>query len=321
MVSLPSELMEVSALAEADEGRVACLQDEKGEIFIVDPERGVIEQRIAFGPLGDYEGLTRTDSGDYWVLRSDGVLLELQASAERLVVKAEYPHLTTRHKDLEGLAYDSKHNRLLLAAKDKDSEDKDFRHLYAFDLTNKRFFERPFLELSLSEVKGQLQALGLEVPHKLNKKGRVKDALKLRFSSLAIRPESGDLVLLSSSEPCLLTLQADGRVKNLQIIDSATLPKPEGILFLSHDKLLIASEGKKIGVGILQTFHWNDQYPRTIEKPSVSRSVMVEKSPDSDVADSLLHREGSFTAILLLVGFVGGGAFVSSLRKRTSPRD
>ena len=49
MVSLPSELMEVSALAEADEGRVACLQDEKGEIFIVDPERGVIEQRIAFG--------------------------------------------------------------------------------------------------------------------------------------------------------------------------------------------------------------------------------------------------------------------------------
>ena len=316
VVSLPSELMEVSALAEAGEGRVSCIQDEKGEIFIVDPDRGVIEERIAFGPLGDYEGLTRTDSGEYWVLRSDGVLLELQRRGEGLVVKTEYALQGARHKDLEGLTYDPKGNRLLLAAKDKDSEDKDIRHVFAFDLREKKFKEQPFLELSLNGVKDQVRTLGLDIPHRVNKKGRVKDALKLRFSSLAIRPGSGELVLLSSSEPCLLTLHSDGRVKDLQILDSATLPKPEGMLFLSRDKLLIASEGKKIGIGILQTFDWNDQYVRTPENASASGPEVVERSIDSEVADSLLDRKGVFGVILLMVGLVAGGAFVWGTRKR-----
>ena len=313
-VSLPSELVEVSALTEAGEGRVSCIQDEKGEIFIVDPERATIDQRITFGPLGDYEGLTRTNSGEYWVLRSDGRLLELQPSGERLVVKAEFALQTAGHKDLEGLAHDSKGNRLLLAAKDSDSKDKDIRRVFAFDLESRKFDEKPYLELSLNEVKEQVRALGIEVPQKLSKKGRVKDALKLRFSSLAIRPENGDLLLLSSSEPCLLTLHSDGRVKDLQFLDSAALPKPEGMLFLSQDKLLIASEGKKIGAGILQTLNWSDRYRRGMEKRPPTGGLVVEEGLDFKAADS--DPNGEWGVALVLVGLAVGGFLASSVGKR-----
>lgn len=258
VVYLPPELMEVSALTEAVAGRVSCLQDENGEIYIVDLERGEIVQSQSFGPPGDYEGLAVTETGDFWVLRSDGALLELYPGNGGLAIGTEYRLSGSGHKDFEGLAYDPVRNRLLVSAKDKDPVDKDLRHVFAFDLQHKSFEKAPYLELSITAVNQRLRDSGIEVPRRVSKKGKVKDALKLRFSSLAIRPGTGDLVLLSSSEPCLLTLDSSGTIRNLQTLDPGTLPKPEGLVFLSRDKLLIASEGKSISKGILQTFIWNE---------------------------------------------------------------
>ncbi len=281
---LPPELTEISALTEAGEGRVACLQDEDGLLFILDLKKGEIVQKVRFGPSGDYEGLTSTGPDQFWVLRSDGVLLELERDGQEMFRSTEYPLKLNNHNNVEGLAHDPDGRRLLLAPKDKDKTDKDRRHLFAFDLESKALLEKPLVTMSVNEIVSQARALGLEIPQKVTKKGRQKDALKLRFSAVAVRPGSHDLVLLSSTEPCLLTLSPDGRVKNLQQLDSRLLPKAEGLLFLSEDELLIASEGKDLEQGILQTFQWSvESNPVSVKESEPA----VRITPAPNLVDSV----------------------------------
>ena len=70
---LPSELLEVSGIAWLDAERFACIQDEKGSIFIYNRVSNKIEKEIPFAGLGDYEGLAVNKNMAY-VVRADGKL-------------------------------------------------------------------------------------------------------------------------------------------------------------------------------------------------------------------------------------------------------
>ena len=54
---LSKSLVEISGLGYIDEDRLACVQDEKGNIYIFNLDSGKIESKIDFGDDGDYEGL------------------------------------------------------------------------------------------------------------------------------------------------------------------------------------------------------------------------------------------------------------------------
>ena len=54
---LPAQLKSVSAIHYIPGGKLACLADEIGSIFIIDAETQRIEKEIPFGPPGDYEGI------------------------------------------------------------------------------------------------------------------------------------------------------------------------------------------------------------------------------------------------------------------------
>ncbi len=54
---------------------MACVQDERGIVFVYDIGSQKIVDEVRFGSKGDYEGLTKFDS-KLFVLRSDGKLYE-----------------------------------------------------------------------------------------------------------------------------------------------------------------------------------------------------------------------------------------------------
>lgn len=67
---MPMELNEISGIAWIGEGKIACVQDEDGIIFIYNLNENKVEKTVNFAKSDDYEGITVVD-GTAYVLRSD----------------------------------------------------------------------------------------------------------------------------------------------------------------------------------------------------------------------------------------------------------
>lgn len=74
---LPDILEEVSGIEWIGDGKIACIQDEDGIIFIYNLYSHKIETEIKFADPGDYEGIAIDDKTAY-VLRSDGSIFKIQ---------------------------------------------------------------------------------------------------------------------------------------------------------------------------------------------------------------------------------------------------
>ncbi|HRH39821.1 MAG TPA: SdiA-regulated domain-containing protein [Flavobacteriales bacterium] len=242
---LPAQLTEVSGLTELDAHSVACLQDEEAVLYIVDLHSGRIRERFPFGPPGDMEGLTRV--GDtFFALRSDGLIYTLQRQAGRYVASDSF-RVEIGHDNIEGLAFDERMDRVLIAPKDVPKGEKalrDQREVFAFDRATRTLLPQPVLSFSVEEVVRQAAAKGIALPTRTTPKGREVSALKLRLASVAVDPISDHYFLLSAVDRTLLVLDRNGAFVDLFLLNAALLPKPEGITFLPNGDLIITSEGK-----------------------------------------------------------------------------
>lgn len=145
---MPKELTEISGLSYIDGNRFACVQDELGKIFIYNTASSSVEKEIPFGAGGDYEGLAVVGE-TVWVLRADGKLFEVNnINAANPVVK-EYSTNLTIKQDSEGLCYDKKNNRLLIAIKGAELETQDYKGIYAFGLSSKKMDQQPVFKIDL----------------------------------------------------------------------------------------------------------------------------------------------------------------------------
>lgn len=240
---LPFELTEISGLTNVDAQTVACVQDELGDVFFYDIEDCKVTNRITFENPGDFEGLTLAGN-DMFALRSDGFLFKMQIRNEG---KPEVTKIDTKIPagDNEGLCFDEQNNRLLLTPKQKYA-DKDFgknyRAVYAYDLASDKMIEEPVMQISVEEVLNFLQQESdIDLPSK-KKSGKAK--FKFHISSIAAHPQNGLYYLLISSERMVLVVDGNGQPTEVILLDEKVLPKPEGITFLSPDKLAISSEGQ-----------------------------------------------------------------------------
>lgn len=241
---LPPELREVSGITALDGRTVACVQDELGIVFLYDLERRVIAGQLPFGPRGDYEAITRAGD-DWWVLRSDGLLLHLRWTGSSLVLQGEHP-LPLPYADFEGLCLDPAHDRLLVAPKDRprgDKEQRDLRRVYAFDLRTRELLAEPVLQLDLVDLAAQAEQLGTPLPVRETAKGKERIALKLLCSEIAVDPSRDEILLLSGVDRALVRVDRGGRLRAVQFFPADELPQPEGLAFLPDGRLLIASEG------------------------------------------------------------------------------
>lgn len=236
---LPPELREVSGIALVQDNVMACIQDEEGIIFLYDLEKKNITQKIPFAQPGDYEEIVIVGQTAY-VLRSDGVILEVSDFRNGNPKTKSYTSVLAPTQDTEGLAYDKKANRLLIACKGYDEKLGHYKGVYAFSLSGKKMQASPLLKISLEQP---------ELAHNPKKHKNLYDVLQP--SSLEVHPITGELYLLDAKNYYLITLDNDGSIKKKVVLDKAQLRQAEGLTFNSKGEMFISSEGSKKGKAVI----------------------------------------------------------------------
>ncbi len=244
---LPATLNEISGLTTISQTEIACVQDEIGTIFIYDINRENITKDYPSGLIGDYEEIALVGNTMY-LLRSDGVLIEyIDYKGSPIKTKEYNLYLPTVNN--EGLCYDKKNNRLLIAAKSKaakEIENKDIRLIYSFDLKSKTLNIAPVFKLSLDKIETKARANKIPIPIKTIKKtGAEISNFNFRPSAIAVHPFSNLIYILSASDKLLLVIDSKGDIIHLHALTPALFNKAEGLTFLPDGDMLISNEAQK----------------------------------------------------------------------------
>lgn len=220
--TLPDDLREISALTVLDADHLGAVQDEDGDLYIIEMETGRVTTVVPFGPPGDYEGIEL--AGDrLFVLRADGAIIELEGwTGGETQSRTVETGLGADACDAEGLGYDAAAGHLLIACKEEGDGDLDDRNMvYAYDIAAGALVETPVLAIDPDRVPGDR---------------------KLRPSALAVHPTTGDIVLLSSRRESLVSLRPEG-VQDVWDLRPADFEQPEGLAFLPNGDAFVSSEG------------------------------------------------------------------------------
>jgi uncharacterized protein YjiK len=226
-VRLDKDLNETSALTVDDDGQIWTLQDERGQVYLLDHDSGEIVQRYIFDGKGDFEGLEAV--GDHlFALRSDGRLYRMnrRKPAEKTTdhIKLDLP----RGCDAEGLAWHNDIERFLVVCKESDGvAGSKGRAIYAFKLNGERDGQEPYFYISEDDLKA------IEYPHQFE---------SFKPSALTVDPETGAHFMLSSPKPGVFIWTREGATfTDLELPD---MRQPEGIAFDHDGHLLITSEAQ-----------------------------------------------------------------------------
>lgn len=235
---MPEVLKEISALTYIDENRFGCVQDEIGKIFIYNTATKKVEKEIPFAGTGDYEGLAIVNQTAY-VLRADGQIFEVKnytsGNPETVLHKT---HLTVKH-DTEGMCYDSKNNRLLVAVKGSEGGNAGYKGIYSFDLKSFKMAKEPTYKINFDD------------PAFEKVKAKKPEAV-IAPSAIAIHPKTGDIYITEGTKPKLLIMDKDGNIKDLRTLSKSDFNQPEGIIFKPDASMFISNEGNKTSGNILE---------------------------------------------------------------------
>ena len=224
---MPSDLKEISGIAYINKNRFACVQDELGKIFIFNTATGEVEKEIQFAGAGDYEGIAIVGETAY-IMQADGKLFELKNYSSAKPVLVEHDTHLTAKQDVEGLCYDEKNNRLLLAIKGREPNSKDYKGIYAFDLASKKIATTPAIKIDLTH----------------NIWSGTKSKNKIQPSDIDVHPVTGDVYIVDGPDSKLLVMSADGTKKKLYQLSNTDFPQPEGMAFNQAGELFISNEGR-----------------------------------------------------------------------------
>ena len=255
-VNLPSELVEISALAYnvADQTLLA-VNDEKGRVYNLNAKDGSIIKKIKFAGAGDYEGVEMTGNTIY-VLKANGRILPIDTQSWK--TGAAYKTPLTTSNDVEGLGYDPLQNALILACKGagalkKKSKLKNTKAFYAFDLAEKKLVEKPkfvitdkALEKFLDQKEKALDGLSKKAKKKLENR-----ITSFSPSAIAKHPKSGHYYILSSVGKLLVVCNEKGGILSVQFLDKKQFIQPEGICFSPDGTMYISNEGKSLVANFL----------------------------------------------------------------------
>jgi hypothetical protein len=240
---MPKILKEISSIAWLGQNKIAAVQDNDGIIFIYNLVTEKVEQQFKFGPQGDYEGLTYAH-GNFFVLRSDGFIIEVNAKGK---VLNEYDLPLTATDNTEPFYFDASKNRLLIGQKDgaKAAKTKSF---YSFDLSSRKFNPQAVYTIQLDDP---IVTCSSAQPEK-GKKGKKKHTKKstIRPSELAINPQSKEIFIADGPNQRILVLSPQGKPKYYLSVDKKLFPQVEGMLFSPEGDFYISTEGLKDNANI-----------------------------------------------------------------------
>jgi uncharacterized protein YjiK len=253
--TLPGSLAELSGMQSLGDSLLACVQDEKGSIFLYDLRQEAVVAEIPWGEDGDYEGIAGNERL-LWVLKSDGTLYRIthfMAGAAPTGATPQVKEISTTLAspcDAEGLCLMPDAKTLLIACKEgMDGE----RIIWKFNTEKEELVSDPYLRLQEDQleeelISSDLDKISLGLYKFLNVKG---ESGLLAPSGLAFHPLSGELYILSAASKTLTILDKSGNVKGVQELPSQLFPQPESITFMSNGTMIIGNEGKGVAPTIL----------------------------------------------------------------------
>lgn len=258
--TLPIVLKEISGITTIDSANIACIQDEKGIVFVYNEKENKITSHLQFNNDGDYEGIARVGDTLY-ILRSDGMLFEVSGFTSG-ILKHQSFNTGVPAKDNEGLCFDALHNRLLIACKSKPGKDpgfKDKRCIYSFDLSEKKLSDQPVFDVDLSVIQNWVENFKA-VPggpfEKYSEHVSNHHPVSFKPSAIAIHPVSKNLFLLSSADHLLFIFDELNKPVDIIPLNQEIFYQPEGISFYENGDMLISNEGKT-GKPTLLFFKYN----------------------------------------------------------------
>lgn len=226
-MELSKELKEISALSWYDEDQLASVQDEAGILYLLDARTGVINEKIMFSLPGDFEGIEYVEN-KFYALISSGTLFSFQLDEPKLTRRIGTP--LSWKNNTEGLTYDKKNNRLLIACKDQagtlSNDISKGKAIYSFNLDDHKLSSEPIFVIK---------------KHDLNNFAKIE---KFKPSALAIDPLTNDLYVLASVGKLLVILTKTHKVKAVLKLKEKHYAQPEGICFSPAGDLYISNEGK-----------------------------------------------------------------------------
>lgn len=244
---LPDELTEISGIDVYKKSKLVCVQDEKGNIYEYDLKKGEVKHSVDFAKKGDYEGVANVNDTIY-VLESNGDLFRITDFNNDLQHTDEYKTELDKDNDTEGLCYDRKNQRLLIACKKKAGGNiQNARAIYAFDLKRKKLNPKPAYLISLDEVKAYISKadpakfVGEEIRDLSDPK---KGDVAFQPSELAIHPLTGDIYVIATVGKILLVLNPSGKIICIKELDAEMFKQPEGITFMEDGTMYISDEGR-----------------------------------------------------------------------------
>jgi uncharacterized protein YjiK len=226
---LPDRLHEVSGLAVSPDGRLFAHDDEIATIYEVDFASGAIVKRFTVGaqPMtGDFEGLTITPDGDFWLTDSEGRLLRFREGGDN--ARVEFERFNTGVGDeceVEGIAYRASDQNLVLACKRPKGGSRASRD------------DAPVLRawrLGESEARGW----GPTSTALANAAG----VRRFQPSGLEFDARSGRLIVISANDGAIAELDPEGALISAQPLGDRHR-QTEGVAILADGSLILADEG------------------------------------------------------------------------------
>jgi hypothetical protein len=234
---LPGILRNISAIDYISPGKIACLQDEVGSIFIFNLDSGAIEKEYPFGPPGNYKGLVILNE-DAYVACADGRIIEIRNYDSEVPEVTEHGTHLTIDENVNGLCYDVSNKRLLVTIKGTEDGNQHYKGIYSFRLADKRMLTNPAIKIDLrSRVFRKLQPKNMQTV--------------FQPSDLDISPVTGLLYIIDGTRVQLLRMRTNENIKDLTELDKEQFIQPEGITFTPSGELFIASKGVREEPGML----------------------------------------------------------------------
>lgn len=221
---LPKELKEISGLTYYKDDKLLCVQDEEAVVYVFDTQKQEVTSNFGFGGYGDFEGIEYVNN-EVYVLESNGNLFRFKPrvdSPESTQIGRTKTDLPA-HTEVEGLGYNPKSKRLLIAVKKSKSESAH-NAIYSFDLLNRTVYK----DMTLTDE--QLTGAGI-------------DPKSYQPSGIAVHPITGDWYVLTSAGKRLVITSRQAKITYSEPLDPKLFRQPEGICFAPNGDLFIASEG------------------------------------------------------------------------------
>lgn len=241
---LPGRLNEISGLSLSSDGKwLLAVNDEQGKIFYIDKKTGEVGEDIRFENAGDYEGVEAV--GDkIFTVKSNGRIYEVANPGSKDQQTEKHDTFLDGSNNVEGLGFDAKGNRLLLACKGIAGKGlKGKRAVYAFDLTTKKLLEKPAYLIDEKAIELYFKKEGIaQTLIEMFAPGQAADAFAP--SGVAVHPLTGDVYLIASVGKLLVVMSSNGEIRHMEKLDSKIHPQPEGICFDRDGTMFISSEGR-----------------------------------------------------------------------------